>query len=141
MNLSEAFKALREGNEEVPVPGRLPTSAEVGAVEKGMEVRFHFDFRRYLLEASDIVFSTLEPVQIVEPEGHTYLPKVAKGAWESMDVPRELIPLCEDNGDYYCMTKEGEVVFWSHNDAKVTEKWKNLATWIEEVWIGESEEG
>jgi hypothetical protein len=55
-----------------------------------------------------------------------------------MEVPRKLLPICEDNGDYYCMNKKGEIVFWSADGAS-DEKWKDLATWIEEVWIGEGE--
>ena len=59
-------------------------------------------------------------------------------AWE-IGVPEDLIPICQDNGDYYGMNKKGQVVFWSH-DGATDEKWKDLATWIEEVWIGESQE-
>ena len=53
------------------------------------------------------------------------------------DVFEELLPICEDNGDYYCLNQAGEVVFWSHNGA-TAEKWRNLADWIKQVWIEES---
>ena len=51
-----------------------------------------------------------------------------------MDLPRDLLPICEDNGDYYCMNAVGEVVYWSH-DGVSDEKWSDLATWIRKVWI------
>ena len=54
------------------------------------------------------------------------------------ELPRKFLPICEDNGDYFCMNRKGEVVFWSH-DGATDEKWKDLATWIEEAWIGEDE--
>lgn len=50
-------------------------------------------------------------------------------------VPEDWVPLCEDNGDYYCITPTGEIVYWSHNGA-TDEQWANLAAWISAVWIG-----
>jgi len=39
--------------------------------------------------------------------------------------------------DYYCIDNQGRIRFWSHNGT-TDESWKNLATWIEDVWIGEN---
>ena len=138
MTMDQAIARLREMNETVPTPMRLPTAEEVSSVEEELEVKFHPDFRRYLLESSDVVVGAMEPVTIADPSSHTDLRSVCESAWEEMDVPRKLLPICDDNGDYYCMNKKGEIVFWSADGAS-EEKWKDLATWIEEVWIGESE--
>jgi hypothetical protein len=54
-----------------------------------------------------------------------------------LGVPDDLLPICEDNGNYFCMNRRGQVVFWDHNGAS-DEKWTDLATWINDVWIGES---
>jgi len=62
--------------------------------------------------------------------------KVCKEAWEDYGVPRNLLPICENNADFYCINQAGEVVFWSHNGWS-NEKWQDPASWIEEVWIGE----
>jgi hypothetical protein len=64
---------LRERNETVPIPPRLPTLAEVNAAEKKLGRAFPRDFRRYLLEASDIVCGRLEPVTIINPDWNTNL--------------------------------------------------------------------
>jgi len=48
-----------------------------------------------------------------------------------------LVPIAEDNGDYYCMNEAGEVLFWSHNGSN-DEKWPNLENWIREVWRNEN---
>jgi len=136
VDLDEILLLLRSHNEPVPRPLRLPTNAEVDNAERQLAVRFHPDFRHYLLRASDVACGVLEPVTITCPESHTYLFQVAESAWTGYSVPRELLPICEDNGDFYCMNSAGEVVFWSHNGT-TSEKWASLADWIGQVWLGE----
>ena len=137
MTLDSAIRELRARAEPVPVPLRLPSAAEVAAAEGTLGVRFHPDYRRYLLEASDIVFDALEPAQVTPGAGHLGLVQVVAGA-RSLGVPVELLPFCEDNGDYYCLTPIGSVRFWAH-DGTTDESWPDLATWIRDVWIGEAE--
>jgi len=136
MNLSEVLIELRGLNEPVPKPLRLPTQDEVNAAEDHLGVKFPEVYRRYLLEASDVVHGSLEPAIVIPDAGHLSLAEIAETAWGAMEVPRNLLPFCEDNGDYYCLSQAGEVEFWSHNGA-TDEKWKDLATWIKEVWIDE----
>jgi hypothetical protein len=141
MNLAEAIAALRARNEPVPIPARLPTAAEVDTAERELGVHFHPDYRRFLLEAGDVVYGTLEPAQVTPDADRLSLVDITRDAHESMDLPKGLVPICEDNGDYYCMRasgESGEVIFWSH-DGETDERWDDLATWIEEVWIGENE--
>ena len=137
MNLPDVIAELRELNEPVPKPLRLPTDAEVDAAEDHLGVKFPADYRRYLLQASDVVYGPLEPAVVIPDAGHLSLTDIAETAWDEMEVPRNLLPFCEDNGDYYCLTETGEVEFWSH-DGATDDKWKDLATWISEVWIGEA---
>ena len=49
-------------------------------------------------------------------------------------VPVDWLPICEDNGDYYCFVPDGKIRFWDHNGAS-DEHWPDLATWVKEVWI------
>ena len=142
MDLSEAIAALRARSETVPVPPRLPTAAEVDAAERALGVRFHPDYRRFLLEAGDVVFGALEPAQVTSGDERLSLVAIANTAHDVMELPRRLLPICEDNGDYYCMRASGassEVVFWSH-DGGSDERWDDLAAWIAEVWIAENDE-
>ncbi len=136
MTLDEAISELRRRNEPVPKPAPLPHSADVDRIERELEVKLHSDLRHYLLQASDVVCGTKEPVTITLPQSHTFLPDVARSAWNAHGMPRDLLPICEDNGNYYCMDSSGRIVFWSH-DGTTDEMWPNLATWIMEVWIGE----
>src|SRR3954452_19324417 len=89
MTLDEAIKELRERNEPVPIPQRLPTAAEVDETERQLGVSFHPDYRKYLLEASDVVFGATEPATITDPESHTHLPTVCEEAWDA-GVPKNL---------------------------------------------------
>jgi hypothetical protein len=134
MNLSEVIAELRELNEPVPKPFRLPTEAEVTAAEKRLSVKFHEDYRRFLLEASDVVVGSLEPAMVAADCGYLNLCEIAEYAWDEMELPLTLLPICEDNGDYYCLNKKGEVEFWNAQGESI-QKWDTLAVWIKEVWI------
>ena len=79
-----------------------------------------------------MVVGTKEPVT-VGTGGYTDLQAVVADA-RQVGVPSELLPVCEDNGDFYCLAPSGEVVFWSH-DGATDERWADLACWINEVWI------
>jgi SMI1-KNR4 cell-wall len=137
VTLAEAIRPLRELNEPVPKPMRLPSAAAVAAAERELGVTFHPDYRKFLLEASDVVYGTLEPATIGRKRAHTDLVRMAHDAWTLMELPRELLPICDNNADYYCMNGRGEVVYWSH-DGLTDERWPNLAAWIQQVWIEEN---
>ncbi|HYW05581.1 MAG TPA: SMI1/KNR4 family protein, partial [Longimicrobium sp.] len=110
MRLSETIEELRSLNEPVTHPLRLPTEAEVDAAEERLGIKFPADYRRYLLEASDVIVGTLEPAIVTGDAGHLALVETARLAWDELDVPRDLLPICEDNGDFYCLNASGEVV-------------------------------
>jgi hypothetical protein len=134
MRLSEVIAELRRRSEPVPRPARLPTAVEVAAVEATIGHTLPDDYRRFLLEASDVVLGTLEPATVTEPSTHTYLPRVIASA-RAYGVPKELLPICEDNADFYCLDLAGVVRFWAH-DGAVDRSWPSLASWLEEVWLG-----
>ena len=136
-DLDVMIAQLRELNQPVPKPMRLPTAQEVDAIAATSGLSFPPEFRRYLLEASDVVFGALEPVTVTNLGDPTHFPEVLADA-RRWGVPADLIPICEDNSDFYCITPSGAIVFWSHNGT-TDERWPCIAAWIEEVWIGESD--
>jgi hypothetical protein len=138
MPLPEVIETLRSLNEPVPRPPRLPTESEIAAAEERLGFPFPAEYRYFLLHGSDVVCGTLEPAQVTPDAGHTDLVEVATTAWET-GVPRDFLPFCESNGDYYCLAPDGRVVYWSHNGENAT-SWQDLAHWIEAAWIGESGE-
>ena len=132
-DFNRVLAALRERNEPVPRPPRLPSLQEVRAFERELGVHFHPDYRQFLLTASDVVSGTIEPATITDPAAHTYLGYVFESA-RRYGVPDNLFPFCEDNADFYCLADDGQVVYWSH-DGMHGGSWASLAEWIESVWL------
>lgn len=135
MLLLEVIATLRGLHEPVPRPARLPTEAEVSAAEQQLGLRFPPDYRYFLLHASDVVYGVLEPARVTPEAGHTDLIDLATRAWK-VGVPREFLPFCEDNGDYYCVAPDGRIALLSHDGLR-SGRWPDLAHWIQEVWIDE----
>src|SRR5215813_13656038 len=100
MKIQTIVAELRELNEPVPIPARLPTEAEVATAEQRLGVRFPSDYRYFLRHGSDVAYGALEPAMVTPDAGHLDLVQVASDAWKA-GVPRELLPFCESNGDYY----------------------------------------
>ena len=132
--LELTIQKLRTLNQEVPTPLRLPKNDDIIQAEKTIGTQFPEDYKFFLLNAGDVVLGCLEPCTVLNNDFNTDLVKVSYEAWK-YGLPKTLLPICQDNGDYYCFNDEDEIVFWSHNGT-TNEKWADLATWIEEVWIG-----
>ena len=131
--MEEILELLRDHNVSVPVPLELPDDEVLILIEEEILLPIPRDMRTYLLEASDVIYGTLEPVTAADPNSHTYLPEVTAVAW-SLGVPRYLMPLCEVNGSYYCVEPEGEIVFWK--DGELTdETWSSVWQWVRDVWL------
>ena len=135
LDLIDALAALRARNEPVPRPPRLPSPAELEAMERDIGQPIPDDLRLYLLQASDVTVGALEPITITDPSAHTHLPRVLADARAS-GVPPRWFPFCLDNGDFFCVGPDSRVHFWSH-DGTSTEEWASLAEWIERCWLGE----
>lgn len=136
MSLTTAIKKLRSLNEPTPQPLRLPTEAEVSIAEQNLKIQFPPDYRYFLIHASDVVFGIIEPAIVIPDAGHLDLVKMVESAWEA-GVPKNYLPFCEDNADFYCFKPAGQIIFWSHNGEN-QDSWSDLAHWIQEVWIDES---
>ena len=133
--MHDVIEKLRELNEDIPVPLELPDFDQLVEVEEQLLIPIPSDLKEYLLHASDVVYGSLEPVTASDPGSHCYLPEVAAHAW-SIGVPRELIPICQLGEDFYCISQEGEVVFWQ--DGELCEDgWESFWHWVEQVWLNE----
>jgi len=138
MNIDQAISVLRDKNEAVPKPMRLPTENEVIEIEKEFKKIFPNDYRKYLLEASDVVFGCLEPATIIDPKYHTHISHHFRNA-KMYGIPNDYIPICDDNADLFCIDQNGKVRYWSHDCKGFTEEiWHSLAEWIDKVWLKES---
>jgi hypothetical protein len=132
--MESVIEELRACNENVPVPLELPDMDDIINAEEQILLSLDAEFRQYMLTVSDVIYGKLEPVTVADPNSHTYLPEVAAMAW-SLGVSRELIPLCEDRGMYYCTNEIGEVVLWKDGELTDDEPWADVWQWIEGVWL------
>lgn len=132
-DIDEILDMLRDHNEPVPVPLELPDEDRLVEIEEEILLPIPRDVRTFLLEASDVVYGSLEPVTAADPNSHTYLPEVTATAW-SLGVPRYLLPICDDNGAFYCADPDGEILLW--RDGELTEEtWPSIWHWIRDVWL------
>ena len=89
-----------------------------------------------LVRASNIYFGNIDVLTITKGEdGQRELYEALKYI-RCQGVSRDWIPVCESNGDYFCVDSDGVVHFWSHN-GPTDEKWESLAHWVKQVWIDE----
>lgn len=53
-----------------------------------------------------------------------------------LGVPRDLIPLCQDGDNYYCVEEDGTVVLWDAEEEGVGEdSWESVWHWARDVWL------
>jgi hypothetical protein len=134
--MEEVIEQLRELNEPVPVPLELPEEETLVEIQEQILIHLPFALREYLLTVSDVVYGRLEPVTASDPQSHTYLPEVAATAWD-LGVPRYLVPLCEDHGNYYVVEDDGTVLLWEADTGEINEdeNWESVWHWCRDVWL------
>lgn len=133
--MEDVIEQLREQAEIIPVPLDLPEEEDLVLIEEELFLPLPFELREFLLKVSDVVYGTLEPVTVADPQSHTYLPEVAATAW-SLGISRELIPLCETRGGYYCVSPEGDVNFINLDTGETEDdEWPSVWHWVKEVWL------
>ncbi|EIF51644.1 hypothetical protein SULAR_02233 [Sulfurovum sp. AR] len=115
-------------------PFRVPTDQEIQEAQEKLNYKFHPDYIEFLKSGSDVANACFEPAVILSGSCHLDIYEISDTAWSKMGLSRDLLPIVEDNGDYYCLNKSGEVVFWSHNGT-TDEKWKNISDWYQQVCV------
>ncbi len=134
VSVEAVIEELRSVNESVPVPLELPDMDDIIDAEEQIFLSLDSELRQFLLTVSDVVYGTLEPVTVVDPNVHTYLPEVAANAW-SQGVPRNLIPVCEDRDCFYCADELGQIVLWRRGELVDDEPWEDIWHWARDVWL------
>lgn len=132
--MESVINELRSLNESVPVPLELPDMDDIIHAEEQILLSLNGEFRQFLLTVSDVIYGTIEPVTVSDPNSHTYLPEVAAMAW-SLGLSREHIPLCEYKGGYYCVDEIGAVSFWLDGEMTDQEPWPDIWHWAEHIWL------
>lgn len=127
------LKSLRVS---LPKAQTLPDDTLLYSYENDLGFKFPDDYRYFLKEASDSIYNGKDALRVtLGRDSPRELITTAKSAWQN-GVPSYWLPICEDNGNYYCLTKNRTIEYWSH-DGGSPESWTDLAAWIQAVWIGE----
>ena len=50
-------------------------------------------------------------------------------------VNRNAVVICQDNGNYYCVTEDGTVALWEYDIEDFGEEWDDICDWIENEWL------
>lgn len=134
--MDEIIQALRERNEEVPVPLDLPSEEDLKDVEERLLITLPWEYREFLSSVSDVVYGSIEPATAADPHAHTYLPDLAAEAWD-LGMPRHLVPICQSGRGYYCIDPDGVVYLWS--EKKLADRdWESIWAWAQEVWLDQA---
>lgn len=136
-DIISAVAELKRRRLQLPKIQALPTDELLDSYERELGFDFPADYRYFLKEAGDSILNGKDALRVTfDRAGSRNLIINANNAW-ALGVSRDWLPFCEDNGNYYCITKMGGVRFWAH-DGSSNEGWPNLATWIRSVWIDEN---
>lgn len=135
-NIDDAIEELKALSIDTPKKPELPDDRLLDECEAKTGFRFSDDYRKFLKQASDVFVGVLSPLIVTENGDDPGELSIALSEAREMGLPNDWLPICEDNGNYYCLLDDGKVRFWSH-DGATDESWPDLATWIKTVWIEE----
>lgn len=115
----------------------LPDDALIEKYEQAIGLSFSDDYKVFLKTVSNAFVGYISPFTLNEQLMKDYGDlRVGLDEGRKIGVPRDWLPICEDNGDYYCLAPDGSVRFWDHSGSS-DEIWPDLATWAKEVWLEE----
>ena len=132
--INDVIAELRAIAVATPKAPPLPNDVLLDEYEEEVGFSFPKDYRKFLKEASNLFVGTLEPLIVTDARNVRGELSVALTEARRVGLPQDFLPICEDNGDYYCFAPDQSIRLWDHNGIS-SEKWQNLATWIQEVWI------
>jgi hypothetical protein len=132
-DIKNVLKKLRVLAEVTPSQRAISTVSEIEHFQTQYNIVLPLEYKMFLQECSDVIYSTLRPGVIVPLGTYYSLDTIMNNGW-NMGVAKDNISFCEDNGDFYCFNKNGEVEYWSHGGYS-HEKWNSFAHWVDSVWL------
>ncbi|MCO6555551.1 hypothetical protein BGI40_08165 [Snodgrassella communis] len=127
----EQLKELSNG-EIINVP--LPDDNLLDDYEKEINFCFSKEYRMLLKEANNIFYGTIELLLVTKDKKYPSELSLVLNEAREQGLPENWLPICQDNGNYYCLIPDGTVHYWTL-DGYSNDSWKDLADWIEQVWI------
>jgi len=109
-----------------------PSDKQIADAQAKLDFTFPPDYIEFIKSGYNLGNSILEPLEINAQGIHVDIFVCVAEAREFYNLPGNLLPICEDNSDYYCINEQNEVVFWSHNGPN-NEKWTSVAEWVNKM--------
>ena len=109
-------------------------SLVLASYEREIGFIFPEDYKKVLKEVSNIFYGTLELASITNNKEYYRELSIVLSDAREQGLPNNWLPICEDNGSYYCLVPSNEIRYWTA-DGYSDEIWLNLAEWIKQVWI------
>lgn len=133
-NLDDAINKLiiLSGDERNNLP--LPNDSLISQYEKNTGIIFPEDYKKLLKRVGNIFYGTVELLSLTEEKKYYGELTSALADARQQGLPHTWLPICEDNGSYYCIAPEGIIRYWT-TDGYSSDQWPNLASWINDVWI------
>jgi hypothetical protein len=133
--IDDAINDLNHAKDSSVSSNFLPDDRLIKYYEQATGFKFSNDYKK-LLKNTGNAFVGFLSLLVLNPKGEEHYGELQNAIREGREIglPESWLPICEDNSDYYCLTPNGEIRFWSH-DGDVDEKWADLATWVKEVWL------
>lgn len=78
--MEDVIELLREAEQPRYASLELPDEDLLVEIEEQLYISLPSDLRSFLLEVSDLIIGSLEPVTVTDSGLHTYLPEVAANA-------------------------------------------------------------
>ena len=112
----------------------LPDDNLIAQYEKSTGFTFSEDYRKVLKKVGNIFYGTIELLSL--SKNRKYYGDLASALADAREqgLPKAWLPICEDNGSYYCIDPEGVIRYWT-TDGYSNDQWPDLASWIKEVWM------
>jgi hypothetical protein len=131
INVIEQLKKLSNG-EVINIP--LPDDNLLDNYEEEINFCFSKDYRELLKEADNIFYGTIELLSVTKEKKYPSELSFVLNEAREQGLPNDWLPICEDNGSYYCLLPDDTVHYWTL-DGYSNDSWKDLADWVEQVWI------
>lgn len=133
-SLNDVIEELKivSGNERNNIP--LPDNSLIAKYEEEVGFSLSSDYKKLLKEVGNIYYGTIELLSVTEDKKFYRELLTAIIDAKEIGVPESWVPICEDNGSYYCLDQQGRVRYWS-GDGSNDEQWPDLASWVKDVWI------
>jgi len=132
--MEDIIELLKEQSLAVPVSLELPDDDDLVLIEEEILISLPDDYKLFLMEVGDVIYGSLEPATVMDPQSHNYLPEMAAYAWD-IGMPREYIPVCKHSDGFYCITQEGEILHWSQSSQAIEDEWPSIWNWAKDVWL------